>query len=37
MVLWLLGYPDQALLICAEAQRYADALNIRSARQWHER
>jgi predicted ATPase len=25
MVLWLLGYPDQALQICAEARRYADA------------
>ena len=24
MVLWLLGYPDQALRICAEARRYAD-------------
>ena len=24
MVLWLLGYPDQALQICAEARRYAD-------------
>jgi predicted ATPase len=23
MVLWLLGYPDQALRICAEARRYA--------------
>jgi class 3 adenylate cyclase/predicted ATPase len=25
VVLWLLGYPDQALRICAEASRYADA------------
>ena len=25
MALWLLGYPDQALRICAEARRYADA------------
>jgi predicted ATPase/class 3 adenylate cyclase len=25
MVLWLLGYPDQALRICAEARLYADA------------
>ncbi|HET9573062.1 MAG TPA: AAA family ATPase, partial [Methyloceanibacter sp.] len=25
MVLWFLGYPDQALRICAEARRYADA------------
>jgi predicted ATPase len=25
MTLWLLGYPDQALRICAEARRYADA------------
>ena len=25
MALWLLGYPDQALRICAEAHRYADA------------
>jgi class 3 adenylate cyclase/predicted ATPase len=24
MALWLLGYPDQALRICAEARRYAD-------------
>jgi class 3 adenylate cyclase/tetratricopeptide (TPR) repeat protein len=24
VVLWLLGYPDQALRICAEARRYAD-------------
>src|SRR5260221_3418625 len=24
MVLWLLGYPDRALRICAEARRYAD-------------
>ena len=24
LVLWLLGYPDQALRICAEAHRYAD-------------
>jgi predicted ATPase/class 3 adenylate cyclase len=24
-VLWFLGYPDQALQICAEARRYADA------------
>jgi class 3 adenylate cyclase/predicted ATPase len=24
IVLWLLGYPDQALRICAEARRYAD-------------
>jgi predicted ATPase/class 3 adenylate cyclase len=24
MALWLLGYPDQALKICAEARRYAD-------------
>src|SRR6266446_5248532 len=24
MVLWLLGYPDQALRICTEARRYAD-------------
>jgi tetratricopeptide (TPR) repeat protein len=24
MVLWLLGYPEQALRICAEARRYAD-------------
>jgi class 3 adenylate cyclase/tetratricopeptide (TPR) repeat protein len=24
MVLWLLGYPDQALQICGEARRYAD-------------
>jgi class 3 adenylate cyclase/predicted ATPase len=24
MVLWLLGYPDHALRICAEARRYAD-------------
>src|SRR6266508_4023588 len=24
MVLWLLGYPDQALRICAEARRYAN-------------
>jgi class 3 adenylate cyclase/tetratricopeptide (TPR) repeat protein len=24
MVLWLLGYPDQATRICAEARRYAD-------------
>jgi predicted ATPase len=24
MVLWLLGYPDQALRLCAEARRYAD-------------
>jgi class 3 adenylate cyclase/tetratricopeptide (TPR) repeat protein/ABC-type transport system involved in cytochrome c biogenesis ATPase subunit len=24
MVLWLLGYPDQALRICLEARRYAD-------------
>ncbi|WFU16013.1 adenylate/guanylate cyclase domain-containing protein [Bradyrhizobium sp. CB3481] len=25
MVLWVLGYPDQALRLCAEARRYADA------------
>jgi class 3 adenylate cyclase/predicted ATPase len=25
MALWMLGYPDQALRICAEARRYADA------------
>jgi class 3 adenylate cyclase/predicted ATPase len=25
MALWLLGYPDQALRICDEARRYADA------------
>jgi class 3 adenylate cyclase/predicted ATPase/ABC-type transport system involved in cytochrome c biogenesis ATPase subunit len=25
MVLWFLGYPDQALRTCAEARRYADA------------
>ena len=25
VVLWLLGYPDQAIRICAEASRYADA------------
>ncbi|MGB8896584.1 MAG: adenylate/guanylate cyclase domain-containing protein, partial [Pseudolabrys sp.] len=25
MALWFLGYPDQALRICAEAHRYADA------------
>ena len=25
MALWLLGYPDQAMCICAEARRYADA------------
>jgi len=25
MVLWFLGYPDQALRVCAEARRYADA------------
>jgi class 3 adenylate cyclase/predicted ATPase/ABC-type transport system involved in cytochrome c biogenesis ATPase subunit len=25
LVLWLLGYPDQALRICAEAKSYADA------------
>ena len=25
MTLWLLGYPDQALRICDEARRYADA------------
>ena len=25
MALWLLGYPDQALRLCAEARRYADA------------
>ena len=25
MILWFLGYPDQALRICAEARRYADA------------
>ena len=25
MTLWLLGYPDRALRICAEACRYADA------------
>ena len=25
IVLWFLGYPDQALRICAEARRYADA------------
>ena len=25
MALWLLGYPDRALRICAEARRYADA------------
>jgi predicted ATPase/class 3 adenylate cyclase len=25
MALWLLGYPDQALRICAEGRRYADA------------
>ena len=25
MALWLLGYPDQAVRICAEAHRYADA------------
>ena len=25
MALWLIGYPDQALCICAEARRYADA------------
>jgi class 3 adenylate cyclase/predicted ATPase len=25
MVLWFLGYPDQALRICAEARHYADA------------
>jgi class 3 adenylate cyclase/tetratricopeptide (TPR) repeat protein len=25
MALWLLGYPDQALRICADARRYADA------------
>jgi predicted ATPase/class 3 adenylate cyclase len=25
MALWLLGYPDQALRICAEARRHADA------------
>jgi class 3 adenylate cyclase/predicted ATPase/ABC-type transport system involved in cytochrome c biogenesis ATPase subunit len=24
MALWLLGYPDQALRVCAEARRYAD-------------
>jgi class 3 adenylate cyclase/predicted ATPase len=24
LVLWLLGYPDQALRMCAEARRYAD-------------
>jgi predicted ATPase len=24
MALWLLGYPDQALRLCAEARRYAD-------------
>jgi hypothetical protein len=24
MALWFLGYPDQALRICAEARRYAD-------------
>jgi class 3 adenylate cyclase/tetratricopeptide (TPR) repeat protein len=24
MVLWLLGYPDQALRVCAEARRYAN-------------
>ena len=24
MVLWFLGYPDQALRLCAEARRYAD-------------
>src|SRR4029434_3288611 len=24
IVLWLLGYPDQALRICAEARRYAE-------------
>jgi class 3 adenylate cyclase/predicted ATPase len=25
MALWLLGFPDQALRLCAEARRYADA------------
>jgi len=25
MVLWFLGFPDQALRLCAEARRYADA------------
>lgn len=25
MALWMLGYPDRALKICAEARRYADA------------
>ena len=25
MTLWMLGYPDRALRICAEARRYADA------------
>jgi class 3 adenylate cyclase/tetratricopeptide (TPR) repeat protein len=25
MALWFLGYPDQALRVCAEGQRYADA------------
>ena len=25
MALWLLGYPDQALRVCAQARRYADA------------
>ena len=25
MALWVLGYPDQALRLCAEARRYADA------------
>jgi predicted ATPase len=25
MALWFLGYPDQALRLCAEARRYADA------------
>ena len=25
MALWMLGYPDRALRICAEARRYADA------------
>src|SRR6184192_2540924 len=25
MVMWFLGYPDQALRLCAEARRYADA------------
>ena len=24
MTLWLLGFPDQALRLCAEARRYAD-------------